>query len=57
MTEYKVMWATKVEATNPEDAALMAWRIMQDRNTTETVVVVQDPDGTKWTVDTEELPR
>ena len=53
---YTVIWRTKVEALNADEAALKAWFIMQDRNTCETIVEVELGD-LKVFVDTEELPR
>ena len=58
MTErFVVTWTTSVEAADPEEAALIAFRKMQDRNTTETVMAVMDMNAKLTTVDTEDIPR
>ena len=58
MTDYIVTWqAVIVDATSPEDAALKAFRLMQDRNTTATEMIVRGPDGKSYNIDTEEIPR
>jgi len=52
-----ITWTTSLEAANPEEAALKAWNIMQDRNTRETVVAVMDMNAKLVHIDTEEIPR
>ena len=57
MIDYIVKWEVRITATNPEDAALRAFRLMQDRNTNATLFKVVHPDGSAVDVDTEDLPR
>ena len=56
MTEYHVMWEIEVEASSPEEAALLAREIQLDPNSSATVFhVAKDLKGIQR-VDTEELP-
>ena len=61
MNEYIVTWQAIVEAATPEDAALKAFRVMQDRNTTNTHVVVREANRLEgpasWHINVEDIPR
>lgn len=54
MTDFTVRWSIQIEADNPVEAAAQALLIQQDRQSTATHFMVEDPNGAVVSVDLSE---